>query len=91
MFKKKGQKEIERKVRIRQSKNVIQNYILKLDRLQKKVFIQGKEYAKLGDKHMVKNQASKYLALESRMVFHLASFLFNVPHHDFCFLYDLAC
>ena len=67
MFKGKEQKEIERKVRIRKSKTVVQNYISKLERLQKKVYIQGKEYAKLGESKMVRNQASKYLALEGRV------------------------
>lgn len=68
MFKSKEKKEIERKVRIRKSKTVVQSYIAKLEHLQKRVFGQGKEYAKLGDDKMVKNQASKYLALESRIV-----------------------
>ena len=63
MFKSKEKKEIERKVRIRKSKTIVQSYIGKLEHLQKRVFGQGKEYAKLGDDKMVKNQASKYLAL----------------------------
>ncbi len=67
MFKSKEKMEIERKIRIRKSKTVIQNYISKLERLQKRVFSHGKEYAKLGEQQMVKNQASKYLALESRI------------------------
>ncbi len=67
MFKSKEKMDIERKIRIRKSKTVIQNYISKLDRLQKRVFSHGKEYAKLGERQMVKNQASKYLALESRI------------------------
>jgi hypothetical protein len=67
MFKSKEKMEIERKIRIRKSKTVIQNYISKLERLQKRVFSHGKEYAKLGEQQMVKNQASKYLALENRI------------------------
>ena len=67
MFKGKEQREIERKVRIRKSKTVVQGYIQKLERLQKRVFGQGKEYAKLGEGKMVRNQASKYLALEGRI------------------------
>ena len=67
MFKSKEKMEIERKIRIRKSKTVIQSYISKLERLQKRVFSHGKEYAKLGEQQMVKNQASKYLALENRI------------------------
>ena len=67
MFKSKEKMEIERKIRIRKSKTVVQNYISKLERLQKRVFVHGKEYAKLGEQQMVKNQASKYLALENRV------------------------
>ena len=67
MFKSKEKIEIERKIRIRKSKTVVQSYISKLERLQKRVFSHGKEYAKLGEQQMVKNQASKYLALESRI------------------------
>ena len=62
MFKSKEKMEIERKIRIRKSKTVIQNYISKLERLQKRVFSHGKEYAKLGEQQMVRNQASKYLS-----------------------------
>lgn len=67
IFKNKERKEIERRVRIKKAKSLVQNYIVKLERLQKRVFEQGKQYAKLGDKKMVRNQASKYLALESRI------------------------
>ena len=67
MFKSKEKLEIERKIRIRKSKTVVQSYISKLERLQKRVFSQGKEYAKLGERKMVHNQASKYLALENRI------------------------
>ena len=68
MFRSKEKKEIERKVRIRKSKTIIQSYISKLEHLQKRVFGQGKEYAKLGDQKMTRNQASKYLALENRII-----------------------
>ena len=67
MFKSKEKREIERKIRIRKSKTVVQNYAHKLEHLQKKVFNHGKQYAKLGEKGMVKSQASKYLALEGRI------------------------
>jgi hypothetical protein len=67
MFKSKQKIEIERKIRIRKSKTVIQGYISKLEVLQKRVFGQGKDYAKLGENKMVRSQASKYLALESRI------------------------
>ena len=67
MFKSKEKREIERKIRIRKSKTVVQSYIHKLEHLQKRVFSHGKEYAKLGEQRMVRNQASKYLALESRI------------------------
>ena len=67
MFKSKEKLEIERKIRIRKSKTVVQSYISKLERLQKRVFSHGKEYAKLGEQQMVRNQASKYLALENRI------------------------
>ena len=67
MFKSKEKKEIERKIRIRKSKTVVQSYISKIEILQKRVFSQGKDYAKLGENKMVRSQASKYLALESRI------------------------
>ena len=67
MFKRKERKEIERRIRIRKAKALVQNYVIKLERLQRRIFNQGKEYAKLGEKRMVRNQASKYLALESRI------------------------
>ena len=67
VFKNKERKEIERKVRIKKAKSLVQNYIVKLERLQKRVFDQGKQYAKLGEEGMVRKQASKYLALEGRI------------------------
>jgi len=67
MFKSKEKKEIERKIRIRKSKTVVQTYISKLEILQKRIFAQGKDYAKIGENKMVRDQASKYLALESRI------------------------
>ena len=67
VFKNKERKEIERRVRIKKAKSLVQNYIVKLERLQKRVFGQGKQYAKLGEENMVRKQASKYLALESRI------------------------
>ena len=67
VFKSKEEKEIERKIRIRKAKVIVKNYIAKLEKLQKRIFDQGKNFAKLGDKKMVRNQASKYLALEGRI------------------------
>jgi len=67
MFKNKEKKEIERKIRLRKAKSVIQTYISKLENLQKRVFGQGKDYAKLGENKMVRSQASKYIAIENRI------------------------
>ncbi len=67
VFKSKEEKEIERKIRIRKAKVIVKNYIAKLEKLQKRIFDQGKNFAKLGDEKMVRNQASKYLALQSRI------------------------
>ena len=67
VFKSKEEKEIERKIRIRKAKVIVKNYIAKLEKLQKRIFDQGKNFAKLGDEKMVRSQASKYLALQSRI------------------------
>lgn len=67
ILKSKNQKEIERKIRIKKAKTMVKQYIVKIERLQKRVFNQGKAYAKLNEKRMVSNQASKYLQLESRL------------------------
>jgi len=67
VFKSKEEKEIERKIRIRKAKVIVKNYMAKLEKLQKRIFDQGKNFAKLGDEKMVRNQASKYLALQSRI------------------------
>jgi len=67
VFKSKERKEIERRIRIKKAKTMVQNYIYKLEKLQKRIFNQGKEFAKLGDEKMVRNQVTKYLAIESRL------------------------
>jgi len=61
------EKEIERKIRLRKAKATLQNYILNLERLQKKIFELGREAAKLGDPKLVRRQALKYLALVNRI------------------------
>jgi len=67
MFRSKDRKKIERKVRIKKSKMVVQNYINKLEILQKRVYNQGKEYANIGDNNSIRKQASKYLALQNKI------------------------
>lgn len=65
--KSKEEKEIERKIRTKKAKTMLQSYITNLERLQKKIFELGKQAAKLGDDKLVKRQAAKYLALENRI------------------------
>ena len=65
--KSKEEKEIERKIRTRKAKAMLQNYISNLESLQKRMFELGKEAAKLGDARLTKRQAAKYLALENRI------------------------
>lgn len=65
--KSKEEKEIERKIRAKKAKAMLQNYISNLERLQKRIFEIGMEAAKLGDEKLVKRQAVKFLALENRI------------------------
>ncbi len=65
--KSKEEKEIERKIRTRKAKSMLQNYISNLARLQKKIFELGKEAAKLNDQKLLKRQVIKYLAIENRI------------------------
>ena len=65
--KSKEEKEIERKIRSRKARATLQNYISNLERLQKRVFEIGKEAARLGDEKLMRRQAAKFLALESRI------------------------
>lgn len=65
--KSKEEKEIERKIRARKAKAILQNYINNLERLQRRIYEHGKEAAKLGDEKLLRRQAAKYLALENRM------------------------
>ena len=46
---------------------MIQDYIIKLENLQKKIFKLGKEAAKLNDSKLIRRQAAKFLALEVRI------------------------
>lgn len=64
--KSKEEKEIEREIRYRKAKTTVKNYIAKLEKLQKMVYDQGKQAARLGDDRFVKRQAVKYLTLQER-------------------------
>lgn len=61
------EKEIERKIKAKKAKTMLQSYISNLERLQKKIFELGREAAKLNDSKLVRRQAEKYLALENRI------------------------
>jgi len=67
LWKSKEEKEIERKVRMRKAKMALKQYINNLEALKRKIFLQGKEAAKLGDEALLKRSAMKYLALEERI------------------------
>jgi len=67
LWKSKEEKEIERKVRMRKAKMALKGYITNLEALKRKIFLQGKEAAKLGDEALLKRSAAKYLALEERI------------------------
>ncbi len=66
-WKSKEEKEIERKVRMRKAKMALKQYINNLENLKRRIFLQGKEAAKLGDEALLKRSAMKYLALEERI------------------------
>jgi len=63
----KQEKEIEREIEYRKAKTKLKNYIGKVEELQRMVFEQGKEAAKLGDEKFLKRQAAKYLTLQDRV------------------------
>lgn len=65
--KSKQEKEIEREIRYRKAKKTLQNYIVQLEGLQKRVYDQGRQAAKLGDEKFIKRQAAKYLALQEKI------------------------
>ena len=65
--KSKQEKEIEREIRYRKAKKTLQNYIVQLEGLQKLVYDQGRQAAKLGDEKFIKRQAAKYLALQEKI------------------------
>jgi hypothetical protein len=65
--KSKEEKEIEREIRYRKARGTLQRYIEKLENLQKMVYEQGKQAAKLGDDKFVTRQASKYLGIQERI------------------------
>ncbi|MCD6559572.1 MAG: hypothetical protein J7K57_06860 [Palaeococcus sp.] len=67
LWKSKEEKEIERRVRMRKAKMALKQYINNLEGLKRKIFLQGKEAAKLGDEALLKRSAVKYLALEQRI------------------------
>ncbi len=67
LFKSKREKEIERKIRARRARVMLQNYIANLERLQKRIFLLGKEARKLSDDKLARRQAIKFLALDSRI------------------------
>ena len=66
-WKSKEEKEIERKVRMRKAKMALKQYINNLENFKRRVFLQGKEAAKLGDETLLKRSAVKYLVLENRI------------------------
>ena len=66
-WKSKEEREIERKVRMRKAKMALKQYINNLENLKRRIFLQGKEAAKLGDEALLKRSAMKYLALEERI------------------------
>jgi hypothetical protein len=65
--KSKEEKEIEREIRYRKARATLQRYIEKLENLQKMVYEQGKQAAKLGDDKFVTRQATKYLGIQERI------------------------
>jgi hypothetical protein len=66
-WKSKEEKEIERKIRARKAKMALKQYINNLEALKRRVFLQGKEAAKLGDNELIRRSAIKYLVLENRI------------------------
>ncbi|MEM2856572.1 MAG: hypothetical protein QW416_05670 [Candidatus Nitrosocaldaceae archaeon] len=66
-IKSKKEKEIERRIRAKKAKTLLENYISNLERLRRRIFLIGKEAKKLDDERLVKRQATKLLALEKRI------------------------
>lgn len=58
---------IERELRYRKARNAVQNYIERMESLQKQVFEQGRQAVKIGDDKFVRRQAAKYVALQERV------------------------
>ncbi len=67
LWKSKEEKEIERKIRMRKAKMALKQYINNLEGLKRKIFLQGKEAAKLGDEALLRRSAVKYLSIEQRI------------------------
>lgn len=65
--KSKEEKDIEREIRYRKAKTSINKYIQKLEKVQKMVYEQGKQAAKIGDDAFVRRQAVKYMAIGERI------------------------
>ncbi len=65
--KSKEEKEIEREIRHRKARATLQHYLERLQTLQKMVYEQGKQAARLGDDKFVTRQATKYLSLQERI------------------------
>jgi nitrogen regulatory protein PII-like uncharacterized protein len=66
-LKSKKEIEIERKIRARKVKILLQNYVTMLEHLQKKIFKLGVEAKRLNDHKLTRRQAVKLLAIESRI------------------------
>ncbi len=66
-WKSKEEKEIERRIRAKKAKMALKQYINNLEALKRRVFLQGKEAAKLGDEELLRRSAVKYLVLENRI------------------------
>lgn len=59
--------DFEREIRYRKAKSALRSYIDKLENLQKMVYDQGRQAAKLGDEKFTKRQAAKYLAIQEKI------------------------
>ena len=65
--KSKEEKDIEREIRYRKAKSSINQYIQKLEKVQKMVYEQGKKAAQIGDDAFVRRQAVKYMTISERI------------------------
>ncbi|MCL0093652.1 hypothetical protein M1O53_01475 [Dehalococcoidia bacterium] len=61
------EKEIEREIRYRKAKARVKGYISKLMDLQKTIYDQGRQAARLNEEKFLKRQAAKYLVLQERI------------------------